>query len=36
MVTLDAKPIGTGIPGPITADLIERFRAETLNGTPFC
>ena len=36
MVTLDAKPIGSGVPGPITADLIERFRAETRNGTPFC
>jgi branched-chain amino acid aminotransferase len=35
MVTLDAKPIGAGVPGPITADLITRFREETHLGTPF-
>lgn len=35
MVSLDAKPIGTGKPGPVTLDLMQRFRAHTATGTPF-
>lgn len=35
MVTLDSRPIGDGLPGPITRDLIARFRAHTAEGTPF-
>ncbi len=35
MVSLDARPIGDGTPGPVTRDLIARFRAHTAEGTPF-
>lgn len=35
MVSLDGKPIGDGNPGPVTKDLIARFRAHTAEGTPF-
>ena len=35
MVTLDSRPIGNGRPGPVTRDLIARFRAHTAEGTPF-
>lgn len=35
MVSLDAKNIGSGTPGPITRDLMSRFRAHTATGTPF-
>lgn len=35
MVSLDARPIGDGTPGPITRDLIARFHAHTAEGTPF-
>ena len=35
MVTLDEKPIGDGKPGPVTRDLVARFRAATKEGTPF-
>lgn len=35
MVAIDNKPIGCGKPGPITLDLMARFRAETANGTAF-
>jgi branched-chain amino acid aminotransferase len=36
MVSLDAKPIGTGLPGPVTRDLIARFKALTASsGVPF-
>ncbi len=35
MVSLDGAKIGCGKPGPITQILMERFRAETANGTPF-
>lgn len=35
MVTLDGRPIGDGKPGPITQDLIRRFREETANGVAF-
>lgn len=35
MVSLDKRPIGNGKPGPMTKKIIELFRAETHNGTPF-
>jgi len=35
MVSLDSKKIGCGNPGPITRDLITRFREHTNTGTPF-
>lgn len=35
MVTLDGRPIGEGKPGPVTRRVMELFRAETKNGTPF-
>lgn len=35
MVTLDTRPIGTGKPGAVTRDLIQRFHAHTATGTPF-
>ena len=35
MVTLDSRPIGDGGPGPVTRDLMARFRAHTAEGTPF-
>jgi branched-chain amino acid aminotransferase len=35
MVSLDAKPIGCGKPGPVTLDLMQRFREHTATGTPF-
>lgn len=35
MVALDGKPIGCGTPGPVTIDLMARFRAHTAIGTAF-
>jgi branched-chain amino acid aminotransferase len=35
MVQLDNRPIGDGKPGPITRQLIELYKQETQNGTPF-
>lgn len=35
MVSLDDRPIGAGTPGPITKKIMEMFRTETHNGTPF-
>jgi len=36
MVSLDGKKIGCGVPGPVTQDLIARFRAATAtSGVPF-
>jgi branched-chain amino acid aminotransferase len=35
MVSLDAKPIGCGKPGETTLKMMEWFRVETHNGTPF-
>lgn len=35
MVSLDARPIGAGKPGPVTKDLMARFHAHTAEGTPF-
>jgi branched-chain amino acid aminotransferase len=35
MVSLDAKPIGDGKPGPATKDLMARFKAHTAEGVPF-
>lgn len=35
MVTLDDRPIADGKPGPLTARIIELFRAETHNGVAF-
>ena len=35
MISLDARPIGDGQPGPVTRDLMARFRAHTAEGTPF-
>ncbi len=35
MVTLDERAIGTGKPGEVTKHVMELFRAETKNGTPF-
>lgn len=35
MVSLDAQPIGDGKSGPITKKVIQLFREETKNGTPF-
>lgn len=35
MVSLDKRDIGDGKPGPVTNKIIELFRAETHNGTPF-
>ena len=35
MVSLDGKSIGCGTPGPVTADLMARFRAHTAIGTAF-
>ena len=35
MVTLDARPVGDGRPGPVTRDLMARFREHTKVGTPF-
>lgn len=35
MVTLDKRPIGNGLPGPITKQLIGLFHQETSHGTPF-
>jgi len=35
MISLDTRPIGTGLPGPVTRDLMARFRAHTAEGTPF-
>lgn len=35
MVSLDTRPIGDGLPGPVTRDLMARFRAHTAEGTPF-
>lgn len=34
-VSLDGRLIGTGQPGPVTRRIMELFRAETENGTPF-
>ncbi len=35
MVSLDQRPIGDGKPGPITRDLMAKFRAHTAEGVPF-
>lgn len=35
MISLDNKPIGCGTPGPVTRELIDRFRAHTATGVPF-
>ncbi len=35
MVTLDTRPIGDGLPGPVTRDLMARFRDHTKTGTAF-
>lgn len=35
MVTLDARPIKDGKPGPITQELMSLFRAHTSTGVPF-
>ncbi len=35
MVSLDSRPLGDGLPGPVTRDLIARFREHTKIGTPF-
>ncbi len=35
MVTIDGRLIGDGKPGPITKDLISRFRKHTCEGTAF-
>lgn len=35
MVLLDGRPIGTGVPGPITRKMIELFHAHTHSGVPF-
>lgn len=35
MVSLDGSKIGCGNPGPVTQRLMELFRADTANGTPF-
>jgi len=34
MVEIDAAPIGNGKPGPVTKDIMARFRAATQHGTP--
>ena len=35
MVALDGKAIGCGTPGPVTMDLMAKFRAHTAVGAPF-
>lgn len=35
MVKLDEREIGTGKPGEVTKHVMQLFRAETKNGTPF-
>lgn len=35
MVSLDTRKIGDGTPGPVTRDLMARFREHTATGTPF-
>jgi len=35
VVQLDGRPIGTGNPGPVTLQLMARFRAETQTGVPY-
>lgn len=35
MVTLDARPIKDGKPGPITQELMNLYRAHTSSGVPF-
>lgn len=35
MVSLDGAKIGCGKPGPVTQRMMELFRAEVANGTPF-
>ncbi len=35
MVSLDGREIGCGTPGPVTHDLMARFKAHTATGTPF-
>jgi len=35
MISLDGKPIGNGRPGPITQELIQRFREHTKTGVGF-
>ncbi|MBS1701247.1 MAG: branched-chain-amino-acid transaminase [Armatimonadetes bacterium] len=35
MVTIDGRPIGDGKPGPVTKDLMARFRKHTCEGTEF-
>ena len=35
MISIDSRPIGSGKPGPVTNDLIKRFRQHTIEGTPF-
>jgi branched-chain amino acid aminotransferase len=34
-VSLDGTPIGCGKPGPVTLDLMARFKAATHSGVPF-
>lgn len=35
MVSLDAKPVGCGKPGPVTQEVMRLFREHTATGTPF-
>lgn len=35
MITLDDRPIGSGQPGSVTADITRLFRESTKEGTPF-
>ena len=35
MVTIDGRPIGDGKPGPVTKDLMAKFRQHTSEGTAF-
>ena len=35
LVKVDGRPIGKGVPGPITKEIIGMFRDETTRGVPF-
>lgn len=35
MVTIDGRPIGNGLPGPVTTQLMAKFRSATCEGTAF-
>ncbi|CAN5541728.1 branched-chain-amino-acid transaminase [soil metagenome] len=35
MVSLDGKPVGCGMPGPVTRDLMAKFRQATREGAAF-